>query len=270
VLTYSERQSEDKDIGWYRSCKKISYYYNGIKKDGQKKSKSLYTHTFTYDFLYDDDTVYFAYCYPYNYSDLLDDLGRISADPVKSSFCSRRTLCMSLAGNKVEMLTITSKNNLENLNKRKGVFLTARVHPGESVGSWMMKGAIDFLTDETSEEAEILRQNFVFKVIPMLNPDGVINGNYRCSLAGCDLNRRWKAPSKVLHPCIYYTKQLMQQFSRERELTVFCDFHGHSRRKNIFMYGCNNSQAPEETRLFPYLMSKICPFFSFNLSRFGN
>ena len=25
----------------------------------------------------------------------------------------------------------------------------------------MMKGAIDFLTDETSEEAEILRQNFV-------------------------------------------------------------------------------------------------------------
>ena len=89
------------------------------------------------------------------------------------------------------MLTITSRSNLENLPKRKGVVLSARVHPGESVGSWMMKGAIDFLTDETSEEAEILRQNFVFKVIPMLNPDGVINGNYRCSLAGCDLNRRW-------------------------------------------------------------------------------
>lgn len=64
---------------------------------------------------------------------------------------------MTLAGNKVEMLTITSKNNLENLNKRKGVFLTSRVHPGESVGSWMMKGAIDFLTDENSEEAETLR-----------------------------------------------------------------------------------------------------------------
>ncbi len=30
----------------------------------------------------------------------------------------------------------------------------------------------------------------------MLNPDGVINGNYRCSLAGCDLNRRWKNPLK--------------------------------------------------------------------------
>jgi murein tripeptide amidase MpaA len=30
----------------------------------------------------------------------------------------------------------------------------------------------------------------------MLNPDGVINGNYRCSLAGADLNRRWKTPNK--------------------------------------------------------------------------
>jgi murein tripeptide amidase MpaA len=34
----------------------------------------------------------------------------------------------------------------------------------------------------------------------MLNPDGVINGNHRTSLAGCDLNRRWAAPNKALHP----------------------------------------------------------------------
>ena len=52
----------------------------------------------------------------------------------------------------------------------------------------MMRGAINFLTDTESEEAQILRDNFVFKIIPMINPDGVINGNYRCSLAGCDLN----------------------------------------------------------------------------------
>lgn len=34
-----------------------------------------------------------------------------------------------------------------------------------------------------------LRDKFVFKIIPMLNPDGVIVGNYRCSLAAVDLNR---------------------------------------------------------------------------------
>ena len=30
----------------------------------------------------------------------------------------------------------------------------------------------------------MLRDEFVFVVVPMINPDGVINGNYRCSLAG--------------------------------------------------------------------------------------
>lgn len=36
------------------------------------------------------------------------------------------------------------------------------------------------------------------------------------------------------------------------------------------MYGCNAPSEPEETRLFPFLMSKVCPFFSYRDSRFGN
>ena len=60
----------------------------------------------------------------------------------------------------------------------------------------MMRGVIDFFTDVDNYEAKLLREKYIFKIIPMLNPDGVINGNYRCSLAGCDLNRRWKNPLK--------------------------------------------------------------------------
>jgi murein tripeptide amidase MpaA len=46
-----------------------------------------------------------------------------------------------------------------------------------------MKGIIDYLTS-SEPEARVLRENFIFKIVPMLNPDGVINGNYRCSLVG--------------------------------------------------------------------------------------
>lgn len=56
-----------------------------------------------------------------------------------------------------------------------------------------MKGIIDFLVGD-SKEAVLLRERFVFKIVPMLNPDGVIHGNYRCSLSGNDLNRKWKNP----------------------------------------------------------------------------
>jgi cytosolic carboxypeptidase protein 2/3 len=56
--------------------------------------------------------------------------------------------------------------------------LTGRVHPGETPASWMMRGMLDFLTGE-SREAAFLRSVFVFKAVPMLNPDGVIYGNNR-------------------------------------------------------------------------------------------
>lgn len=103
----------------------------------------------------------------------------------------------------------------------------------------------------------------------MLNPDGVIHGNYRCSLLGCDLNRRWKNPSKLLHPTIYAAKKMIKAFAKERPLLMYVDLHGHSRRKNIFMYGNHKQEAPEETRLFPYIMSKVLPCFAFSSCRFS-
>jgi hypothetical protein len=131
-----------------------------------------------------------------------------------------------------------------------------------------MKGLIEFLVSN-APEARVLREKFVFKIVPMINPDGVINGNYRCSLCGSDLNRRWKTPSKVLHPVVFAIKRMVKAFSKEREIALYCDFHGHSRRKNIFMYGNNYSEKPDTTRVFPYILSKLCDYFSFEYCRFS-
>jgi cytosolic carboxypeptidase protein 2/3 len=65
----------------------------------------------------------------------------------------------------------------------------ARQHPGETPGSFIMEGILDFLLDLENEEAIMLRKTCVFHIIPMMNPDGVVHGNYRCSLSGTDLNR---------------------------------------------------------------------------------
>ena len=61
-----------------------------------------------------------------------------------------------------------------------------------------MQGCIHFLTSEDSY-AKYLRDNYVFKIVPMVNPDGVVHGHYRTSLSGADLNRRWKKIDKVIN-----------------------------------------------------------------------
>jgi len=62
---------------------------------------------------------------------------------------------------------------------------------------------------------------------------------------------------------------MVRSFQKEREIALFVDLHGHSRRKNIFMYGNNLKDAPHSTRVFPYILSKLCDYFSFEQCRFS-
>jgi hypothetical protein len=119
-----------------------------------------------------------------------------------------------------------------------------------------MKGLLDFLVDN-SEAARILRQNFVFFIVPMLNPDGVMYGNNRCSLAGVDLNRQWKLPSKSQHPTVFHLKTLIQEQKMFRDIFMYIDIHGHSRKYNVFLYGCDDKKKPyPKARDFPRLLSQ--------------
>ncbi|KAG6923528.1 Cytosolic carboxypeptidase 2, partial [Chelydra serpentina] len=218
--------------------------------------------TWTACFPHDHDTCYFAHFYPYTFSDLQRYLLAVASDPVRSQYCKLRVLCSSLAGNTVYLLTITSPSqNPAATAAKKAVVLSARVHPGETNGSWVMRGFLDFILSD-SPDAQLLRKLFIFKVVPMLNPDGVIVGNYRCSLAGRDLNRSYRTVLKESFPCIWHTRSMIQRVLEEREVLLYCDFHGHSRKNNVFMYGCNNKSAPTKRlheRIFPLMLSKNAP-----------
>ncbi|CAN0329557.1 unnamed protein product, partial [Hapterophycus canaliculatus] len=124
---------------------------------------------------------------------------------------------------------------------KRCVVISARVHPGETPASWMMRGMLDFITGD-SAEARLLRSLFVFKIVPMLNPDGVAFGNNRCSLAGVDLNRQWKRPSRALHPTVFWLKQHIRQEQGRKGVAMYIDLHGHSRKMNIFMYGADEKR----------------------------
>ena len=45
----------------------------------------------------------------------------------------------------------------------------------------------------------------------MINPDGVLVGNYRTSMSGNDLNRQYLKPHQKLHPPVIAIKRLMKE-----------------------------------------------------------
>eukprot|EP00658_Telonema_sp_P-2_P082843 TRINITY_DN8831_c0_g1_i5.p1 TRINITY_DN8831_c0_g1~~TRINITY_DN8831_c0_g1_i5.p1 ORF type:complete len:748 (-),score=93.33 TRINITY_DN8831_c0_g1_i5:110-2353(-) len=160
--------------------------------------------------------------------------------------------------------TLSSSSAASDVYKRQVVILTARVHPGESNASYMMKGVLDFLLDPKNRRAEQLRNAFVFKVIPMLNPDGVINGNHRCSLAGKDLNREYHNPGRYTYPTIYYLKAFVRHLKevQGRNVVLYSDFHGHSRCSNFVIYGGGVGITPSVLLgglLKPSLVSAMFP-----------
>jgi hypothetical protein len=77
---------------------------------------------------------------------------------------------------------MTSKKRLNDYNSyhrhKRCIVLSGRVHPGESNSSYCIQGTIEFILSNT-KEAKFLRNYFIFKIVPMLNPDGVAVGNYR-------------------------------------------------------------------------------------------
>lgn len=97
------------------------------------------------------------------------------------------------------------------MKAKKGVVLMSRIHPGESNSSFIMQGSINFLISD-NVDAVLLRKKFIFKIIPMINVDGVVAGNYRCSLSGQDLNRNWRDTSYLLFPEVEAIKKLVTTF----------------------------------------------------------
>ncbi|XP_045492620.1 cytosolic carboxypeptidase 2-like [Colias croceus] len=271
-LLYSTKDAQLHSIGWRRCGDNIAYYKNDPTCEEEEQFPS-YTLTFNIEFPHTDDAVYVAHCYPYTYSDLQEYLSRLQAHPVKSTYSKLRLLCRTLAGNNVYYLTVTAPQNQNEMEqkKKKAVIITARVHPGETPASWMMKGFMDYLTGDSNQARE-LREKFIFKLVPMLNPDGVIVGNNRCSLTGKDLNRQYRTVIRETYPPVWHTKVMIRRLQEECGIAMYVDLHAHSRKHNIFIYGCEsrrNSDKRLQEQVFPLMLHKnAADKFSFEHCKF--
>jgi len=73
----------------------------------------------------------------------------------------------------------------------------------------------------------------------------------------------WLSPHENVHPTIFFTKRLLRTLNRVEKLSLYCDFHGHSRKYNSFIYGCHDPKKPYASREFPYIMERVCKYFKF-------
>jgi len=265
-VLYSARRAKESAIGWHRTGQNIAYYPSSIAR--RNNGLPYYRLTFSLVFPHgggDGDVCFLASSVPYSLLDLRSDLLMLAADPTRSKYVRREILNKTLGGIGVDVVTVMEDDPARPFpeSSRQVIALSARVHPGETQSSWMMRGALWWLTGE-SEEARNIRRHYLIKLVPMLNPDGVVLGNYRCSMAGLDLNRQWHKPSRRLTPTIYAWKKLLKDLGER--LVFFCDCHGHSRKMNAFMYGCHHPH--HEERAVPFLMNSLSDKFSYGSCSF--
>ena len=229
---------------------------------------------------------FFAFTYPWSYTDhkdLLKSVKEICAN--RLIYYHEENLINSLEGRSCDCVTITSTDRMleeteksiqflyPNSNERARIFegkkyvlITARVHPGETQGSFMINGFLKFLVSD-DPRAVILRENFVFKILPMLNPDGVYRGHYRTDTRGINLNRFYTNPSLQDHPTVFAVKELFMNL--KDNIYCYIDLHGHATKKGCFVYGNYMEFSKEiECYLFPKLLSLNCINFDFEGSNF--
>ena len=107
------------------------------------------------------------------------------------------------------------------------ILVLGRQHPPEVTGTLAMKSFInELLTENFLTDSFLDRYNILF--VPLMNPDGVMNGFLRYNANKKDLNRDWGNFTQPETDAVY--KKLTKLSNKK--LVLFIDFH--STFKNIF------------------------------------
>lgn len=102
------------------------------------------------------------------------------------------------------------------------VVLVGRQHPPEITGAQALNPYAETILNGSELSNQFL-DHFNLLIIPMINPDGVKDGNWRFATGGMDLNRDW---GPFTQPETRAVREAFERFhSGEDEVAIFLDFH---------------------------------------------
>ncbi|XP_037946939.1 cytosolic carboxypeptidase 6-like isoform X2 [Teleopsis dalmanni] len=221
---------------WQRLPKKNVFYYRSILHQNQ------YVLSFAFSFDKEDDVYQFAAALPYSYSRLQSYLNVLDAKQTELRF-KRSVMAKTLQNRNLDLITIdhvTGKMKTNRIEKSfiRVIVVICRLHGAEAPASFVCQGFLEFLVGN-HPIANVLRENFVFKILPMVNPDGVFLGNNRCNLIGQDLNRVWHIATEYSHPTVFAIRNMLKELdnSDSYQIDFVFDIHAHTSMHGSFIYG---------------------------------
>jgi len=175
--------------------------------------------------IFSRDAVWIAYVPPYTFSRLESLVNELKSNP---------SITIESIGDSVEgrpLYLVTAADPNLDQETSPVVWIVARQHSFEAGGSWAVEGLLNFLTSSELEARKIL-QKAVFKICPMLNPDGVVSGGTRFNARGVDLNRHWDSDDPLSGdykkaPEIVSVKEALRQWKRRHRLDLWINIHNN-------------------------------------------
>lgn len=201
------------------------------------------------------NTLWIAHVPPYPQERLLRLLDEVGRSPDARA----EVIGRSAGGRDLQLVTITSLAQPD--AAKKTVWFIARQHPWETGTSYVMEGALRFLVS-SDPEAQRLRDTTIFKLMPMMNPDGVVLGLSRFNVNGYDTNRQWNLvdlrDKQWLQkmPEIWYVKTAILSQHARRPIDLLFNLHNDENNEYMETMVEDGPQLAMLDRLFATLSEK--------------
>ncbi len=188
----------------------------------------------------------------YGYDDLLDDLKIWGESP----FVDISSIGKSVQNRNLWELRISS----DSVNAGKHtIYIHVRTHPNEVQAFWVANEIIKLLISDDAP-ASTLRNNCVFYIVPMYNPDGVELEYARENANKIDIESNWYADI-VQQEVKVLRSRFVKLMSSKNPIELALNFHSAYKCKRYFVYHHANGTSQEYTQIEKTFINFVVRYF---------